>query len=104
MISPDFYDLHYNEQYYGPTVNQFRPERFIGEEGKTIPRFAHLPFSAGARVCIGNNFSILEQKVYLVRLLSRFEILANKEYQYKLARSSILQISEDFTVCLRERK
>ncbi|KAL0486423.1 cytochrome P450 [Acrasis kona] len=104
MISPDFYSLHYNKEYYGPSVNEFRPERFLGEEGKSIPRFAHLPFSAGARVCIGNHFSVLEQKVFLARLLLRFEILPNPDYRYKVSPSSILCISDDFTVTVKERK
>jgi len=32
-----------------------------------------MPFSIGPRVCIGMNFSLLEQKIFLVNLLKRFK-------------------------------
>jgi cytochrome P450 len=76
LITVALWSVHHSEVYYGPTVNEFRPERWQGEEGKNIPTFAHVPFSAGARVCIGNNFSLVEQRLFLVKLLQvRIEYL-----------------------------
>ncbi|KAJ3332537.1 hypothetical protein HDU76_013913 [Blyttiomyces sp. JEL0837] len=51
--------MHYNPNVWGPDVNQFRPERFLNEDG------AHLltmiaPFSEGPRACIGKKFAIAE--------------------------------------------
>lgn len=34
--------------------------------------FAYLPFSAGPRTCIGNNFATIEAQVIMGTLLSRF--------------------------------
>jgi cytochrome P450 len=81
MITMDTYSLHHSEKVYGPTVEEFRPERWQGEEAKSIHKFAYIPFSAGQRVCVGNNFSLLEQKIFLVRLLQRFSISLEKGYK-----------------------
>lgn len=47
----------------------FRPERFLGSEGKRIDRFAYLPFGAGPRVCIGASFALLEAVVVLASVV-----------------------------------
>ncbi len=52
---------------------EFRPERFEG--GRKPPNtFAYLPFSAGPRVCLGNNFAIIESQIIVGTLLSRFRV------------------------------
>jgi len=44
--------LHRNEDIY-PNAEEFIPERFLDEENKAKFIFGYLPFSAGARNCIG---------------------------------------------------
>lgn len=44
--------LHRNEDIY-PNAEEFIPERFLVEENKGKFIFGYLPFSAGARNCIG---------------------------------------------------
>ena len=36
--------------------------------------FAYVPFSAGARNCIGQKFALMEEKVVLSKIIRRFEI------------------------------
>ncbi|MFT3922665.1 MAG: cytochrome P450 [Myxococcales bacterium] len=50
----------------------FRPERWLGEETRDLPRFAYFPFGGGPRICPGAHFSLVEAKIVLVMLLSRF--------------------------------
>jgi cytochrome P450 len=50
--------------------HRFRPERF-DERPKG---FSFLPFSAGPRRCLGDRFSLMEQKTLLSMLLTRFEL------------------------------
>jgi cytochrome P450 len=89
MITMDTYSLHHSEKVYGPTVEEFRPERWQREEAKSIHKFAYMPFSAGQRVCVGNNFSLLEQKIFLVRLLQRFSISLEKGYKLSFNKEHI---------------
>lgn len=52
----------------------FRPERFSREHnGKGAP-FAYLPFGGGPRLCIGNNFALMEMQLVLVKMLERYEL------------------------------
>jgi cytochrome P450 len=50
----------------------FEPERFSPERRPRIPRFAYLPFGAGARVCIGAGFAMQEALVALAMIVQRF--------------------------------
>jgi cytochrome P450 len=50
----------------------FEPERFSPERRPRIPRFAYLPFGAGARVCIGASFAMQEALIALAMISQRF--------------------------------
>jgi cytochrome P450 len=50
---------------------QFRPERWLGDETKDLPRFAYVPFGGGPRVCIGNHFATMEAIVVLATIARR---------------------------------
>lgn len=62
------YTLHRRPDYY-PDPRAFRPERFAGDQEKRLPRFAYLPFGAGAHVCIGNHFALMEAQLVLAAWL-----------------------------------
>jgi cytochrome P450 len=52
---------------------EFRPERF--EAGRRPHNsFAYLPFSAGPRICLGNNFALIESQIIVGTLLSQFRV------------------------------
>jgi cytochrome P450 len=57
-----------------PDPEAFRPERFLGDLEKQLPRCAYLPFGAGPRVCIGNHFATMEGHVLLATLLRRVRL------------------------------
>lgn len=46
------YILHRNEEIY-PNPEEFIPERFLDQNNKSKFLYGYLPFSAGARNCIG---------------------------------------------------
>lgn len=48
----------------------FLPERFLSD----VPRFAHIPFGAGPRLCIGRDFSYVESVMVLAELARRFTV------------------------------
>jgi cytochrome P450 len=55
-------------------ADSFIPDRFLGEEGqKRIASFSFLPFSKGMRDCIGKYFALIETKVALAVLISRYD-------------------------------
>lgn len=70
MVSISVYSIHYSKDVY-ENPYEFRPERWAKKIDKGA--FAWIPFGAGPRVCIGKNFSLLEQKVFLAILLQNFK-------------------------------
>lgn len=71
MLAVNLISMGYDPKIWGdPDV--VRPERWFTENITKEQRKAWMPFSGGPRVCIGMNFSLVEQKIFLVYLLKRF--------------------------------
>ncbi|WP_366940054.1 cytochrome P450 [Maricaulis sp.] len=60
--------LHRHRELW-PEPDEFRPERFLGEAGESISRFAYLPFGIGPRVYIGARFAMMKMAIVLAVLL-----------------------------------
>ena len=60
--------LHRNERLWDDP-KRFDPDRFLAERDKDRPRGQYMPFGAGARICIGMSFALVEAKVILATLL-----------------------------------
>jgi cytochrome P450 len=91
FVDVALWSVHHSDAYYGNSVNEFRPDRW--DEGK-VHKFAHVAFSAGPRVCIGNNFSLVEQKLFVVKLLQRFKVALKPGYQFVLDKDPALHHME----------
>jgi cytochrome P450 len=53
-----------------PDPSAFRPERFLGGNGRT----GYLPFGQGPRLCIGREFALGEMVLVLSRLLASYRV------------------------------
>jgi cytochrome P450 len=56
------------------------PESFLPERWQTglqegIPRYAYFPFGGGPRICIGNNFALMEASLLLATIARRYRLL-----------------------------
>ncbi|XP_023717573.1 cytochrome P450 9e2 isoform X2 [Cryptotermes secundus] len=67
------YALHRDPDYF-PDPEKFDPERFSDENRGNIKACTYLPFGLGPRNCIGSRFALMEAKIALVQLLSRFNL------------------------------
>lgn len=66
------YDIHRNPELWDEP-DKFKPERFAPENIKKIPKYAYFPFGGGPRLCIGNNFALMEMQIVLATLAQRFD-------------------------------
>ncbi|GAB3118525.1 cytochrome P450 [Novispirillum itersonii] len=52
----------------------FRPDRFIGDAEDSHHAFAYFPFGGGPRLCIGNNFALIEAMAVLATVLPALDL------------------------------
>ncbi|EJF56346.1 cytochrome P450 monooxygenase pc-3 [Dichomitus squalens LYAD-421 SS1] len=67
--------MHRRKDLWGPDALSFDPDRFIDDRVQKylVPNpFIFLPFNAGPRICLGQQFAYNEASFMLVRLLQRF--------------------------------
>ncbi|KAJ7097193.1 cytochrome P450 monooxygenase pc-1 [Mycena belliarum] len=67
--------MHRRKDLWGPDAEEFSPDRFLDERLKKYllnNSFAFLPFNAGPRICLGQQFAYNEMSFMLIRLLQAF--------------------------------
>lgn len=55
-------------------VERFDPERFSEERVADRPKYAYIPFASGPRICIGNNFALLEMTIAFAMTVARYQL------------------------------
>jgi cytochrome P450 len=70
LISP--YAVHRNPAYW-ENPNEFNPDNFLPEQEKKRPTYAYFPFGGGPRLCIGNNFALMEMQIILALAVRQFD-------------------------------
>jgi len=67
--------MHRRKDLWGPDADEFDPDRFLDERlhKYLVPNpFIFLPFNAGPRICLGQQFAYNEMSFMLIRLLQNF--------------------------------
>ncbi|KAJ3366635.1 hypothetical protein GGF32_003279 [Allomyces javanicus] len=80
-VTIDTYALQRDKAVYGPDADKFKPDRWastVGKDGTVAMHppahnYSWAPFGGGQRICIGQQFSLVEQRVVLAMLLLRYE-------------------------------
>jgi len=71
-VSMIFFNVHRDPRFWD-NPERFDPERFTPERSAGRPPFAYLPFGAGPRLCIGNQFALTEAQIVLAAITQRFD-------------------------------
>lgn len=73
-----YYGLHHNPKIW-EAPEEFRPERFLPDIASKRSKFAWLPFSAGPRKCIGDEFAMMEAILATTMILQQFEVTVTEK-------------------------
>ncbi|MFK7934889.1 MAG: cytochrome P450, partial [Saprospiraceae bacterium] len=82
LVTPFIYGVHHNEKIW-EKVEEFNPDRFTRSAQRERSNFAYFPFGGGPRLCIGNNFALMEMQLILVHLISR--------YNFQVAENQVIE-------------
>ncbi|KAI3993729.1 hypothetical protein MKX01_002742 [Papaver californicum] len=78
--------LHRDPKLWGPDAGDFNPDRWLqGTAGAcTVPQ-VYMPFGVGPRICLGQNFAVIELKIILSLILSKFSFTLSPQYRHSPA-------------------
>ena len=67
------YTTHHHADFW-ESPDEFIPERFAPEQVAARQRFAYFPFGGGPRMCIGNNFALMEAQLVLAMIAQKYRL------------------------------
>ncbi|MEZ4667129.1 MAG: cytochrome P450 [Anaerolineae bacterium] len=73
MVMTSTYAIHRDPRYW-EKPELFIPERFSTQNEAQIPKYAYFPFGGGPRVCVGNQFAMMEAQLVLATILQRYHL------------------------------
>jgi cytochrome P450 len=83
---------------------EFRPERWLDGLARRIPRYAYFPFGGGPRVCIGNQFAMMESVLLLSAVARKFRLELVPGTVVKAVPTMTLRPAEGLPVILHDRR
>jgi len=99
VIAICIYVLHRHPGFW-EEPDTFNPERFSPENLKNHNKYAYIPFGAGPRQCIGNNFGLMEAALVMACVLQRFELHSMPGMEVKPQALFVLRPNRDVMMSL----
>ncbi|KMT12323.1 hypothetical protein BVRB_5g102650 [Beta vulgaris subsp. vulgaris] len=83
VVSVSILHAHLDPKVWGSDAKEFNPERFSeGIAKATKGSNSYFPFGWGPRICIGQNFALIEAKLALSMILQRFAFELSPSYTH----------------------
>ncbi|OQV25636.1 Cytochrome P450 2U1 [Hypsibius exemplaris] len=81
-IMPNLWNVHRDPRHWD-APEQFRPERFLDEEGRLLNPPQFMPFSIGKRHCPGESLAKMEVFLFVANILARFNLSVPRGYDLR---------------------
>ncbi|XP_047327492.1 cytochrome P450 714A1-like [Impatiens glandulifera] len=84
--------LHRDTEVWGSDAGEFKPERFAnGLAAACKVPHGYIPFGMGQRLCLGQNFAMVQLKIVLSLIISKFSIALSPKYIHSPAYRMIVE-------------
>ncbi|KAL1190300.1 Alkane hydroxylase MAH1 [Cardamine amara subsp. amara] len=99
------YSLGRMKSVWGEDALEFKPERWISENGKSVhePSYKFLSFNAGPRTCLGKEVAMMQMKTVAVKIIQNYEIEVVEGHKVEPAPSVILHMKHGLKVTVSKR-
>ena len=95
--------VHRSARFF-PDPEHFDPDRWANNLEQRLPRCAYFPFGAGARVCIGKAFSMMETTLILAMVVQKFRLTLVSDNAIELLPSFTLRPKYGLKMKIAPRK
>ena len=79
---------------------EYNPLRFHPSQAEERHLYAYIPFSAGSRNCIGQNFALNEMKIVIALLVKQFRLSLDKSHKVVQQDCVVLVAKNDIKLSL----
>ncbi|XP_052073594.1 cytochrome P450 4A10-like [Mytilus californianus] len=102
QIDISIHSIHHHPDVW-PEHDVFRPERFLQDDITDRHPYSYIPFAAGSRNCIGQNFAMNEIKVIISRLVQRYKVSLVDGHNYDINPELVMRATNGIKVILENR-
>ncbi|XP_062216826.1 noroxomaritidine synthase-like [Phragmites australis] len=105
-ILVSLYAMGRMEDTWGRDCREFRPERWIAEDGRLryVPSYKFMSFNSGPRTCLGKDMAFLQLKAAAAAVVKNFEIEAMPGHVVEPKLSIILHMKNGFMATVKRRQ
>ncbi|XP_055308985.1 cytochrome P450 4V2-like [Sitodiplosis mosellana] len=97
--------MHKNPKFFGENALEFYPERFLPENCADWHPYLFIPFSAGARNCIGTRYAWTSLKIALSHIFRRFKLTTHlKLHEVIITPELLLKIGNKNAIRIEQRE
>jgi cytochrome P450 len=101
VVIPAIHHIHNNPALWdNPSV--FNPDRWDTDRVKNRHKTAYIPFATGPRMCIGFNFALQEVKIFLPKLVFRYQFI--KEGDMEVEYDPMFQLIRPINLYVRAQR
>lgn len=101
-----FYSMGRMEEIWGEDCLEFKPERWISENGTEIvhvPSYKFTAFSAGPRACLGKDMSFKQMKIVAINVLWNYQVEVVEGQAISPSKSITLHTENGLKVRIKKR-
>ncbi|QDS77678.1 hypothetical protein FKW77_003509 [Venturia effusa] len=101
IIYISIYHLHRDKTIWGEDADEFVPERFLHEQAPH-KRSGYMPFLYGRRACVGREFSLLTEKIFMMQFLRAWEFDVEDKFEVGTKFTALCLPDREVRVTLEE--